>query len=227
MAWTPTSTCAIAEIAEAHHGVFALITFASSRSTETRAQRTGSTTGRWESPYDGVYRIAGAPRTWRGRPARGVLGRRHRAVASHRSAAALWDLPGERREIARDHVSPLAACTARRARRARDRCARATAMSPSIDGIPVTTVERTIFDLAAVVQPIHGRPRDRQRAAPDAHDTRRARRDASACRTTRREGHPTASRAPARGSRCRATHRPRANGSRCSCASSASTVSRA
>ena len=34
------------------------------------------------------------------RPARGVLGGWHRAVASHRSAAALWDLPGKRRDIA-------------------------------------------------------------------------------------------------------------------------------
>ena len=88
----------------------------------------------------------------RGRgPARRVLGRRHsrrriaslggRAVGSAR--ASVDDDRG-------DHLSSLAARTARRARRPREPRARASATSRVVDGIPVTTVERTIFDLAAV-----------------------------------------------------------------------------
>ena len=73
------------------------------------------------------------------------------------------------------------------------------------------------------LQPLHGRSRDRQRAPPETHNGRRAGRDASACRATRPEGHPTLAQACSP-TATPATRRRRANGSRCSCASSASTA---
>ena len=61
-------------------------------------------------------------------------------VASHRSAAALWALPGGRDRRDRDHLSPLATGPPRRARRAREPASSTTTITPSVDAIPCTTV---------------------------------------------------------------------------------------
>ena len=101
--------------------------------------------------HDRVYRIVGTPASWKGDLARGVLGRRHacRGVASISGGAlgAAWTAHGRSLEI-----------TCPRWRRAQhdglvvheSTSARASATSRVVDSIPVTTVERTIFDLAAV-----------------------------------------------------------------------------
>ena len=72
-----------------------------------------------------------------------------RAVASHRSAAALWELPGQSKLVAE-----ITCPRWRRAQHPGLTVHETTAFSPrdvtEVDGIPVTTVERTIFDLAAV-----------------------------------------------------------------------------
>ena len=72
-----------------------------------------------------------------------------RAVASHRSAAALWELPGQSQLVAE-----ITCPRWRRAQHPGLTVHETTALSlrdvTEVDGIPVTTVERTIFDLAAV-----------------------------------------------------------------------------
>jgi very-short-patch-repair endonuclease len=108
--------------------------------------------GRLESPYVGVYRVAGAPITWRTNVLAACWAGGVRAVASHRSAAALWDLPGQREEIA-EIMCP-------RWRRARhdglvlhETKLLGSADTTEVDGIPVTMVERTLVDLGAVCSP--------------------------------------------------------------------------
>jgi hypothetical protein len=103
-------------------------------------------TGRWESPYVGIYRIGGLPPSWQSDLLAACLA--GDGSASHRSGAALRDLPGGRRdqvEIITErwervqhtglvvHESLLLDDVDR----------------DVVDGIPTTTVERTIFDLCS------------------------------------------------------------------------------
>ncbi|MFN8025872.1 MAG: hypothetical protein U0W40_05790 [Acidimicrobiia bacterium] len=142
----------IAAIAEQHHGNFALHHLDDLGVTvQVRKHRIEQ--GRWVSPHEGVFRIAGTPPSWKGDLVAATWAGGERAVASHRSAAALWGLPGGRPEI-REVTCP-------RWRRARhqglvvhesnrvDDCDVTT-----VDGIRCTTVVRTIFDLCSCVGPV-------------------------------------------------------------------------
>jgi very-short-patch-repair endonuclease len=109
--------------------------------------------GRLESPFLGVYRIAGAPVTWKTNLLAACWAGGLRAAASHRSAAAIWELPGSWREVAE--------ITCPRWRRARHEglIIHETKMlnradTTERDAIPVTTVERTLVDLGAVCAPV-------------------------------------------------------------------------
>ncbi len=141
----------LAFIAERHHGLFAQHHLreleVSKGEREARLAQ-----GRWTTMYDGVYRFAGAPVTWRGALLAACWAGGTRAVASHRSAAALWDLPGKRRQPTE--------ITCPRWRRARhddvfvhESLALSERDQSVVDGIPVTTVPRTIFDLCTVCSP--------------------------------------------------------------------------
>jgi very-short-patch-repair endonuclease/predicted transcriptional regulator of viral defense system len=111
-------------------------------------QRIGS--GRWHRIDRGVYRIAGAPVTWRSEVLARVLSAGPGAVASHRTAAALWDLDG-----CRPGAPELTIPQGRRYRRAGVRTHVSTDLhlvTPAVrDGIPTTPVGRTLLDLGAVV----------------------------------------------------------------------------
>jgi len=103
-------------------------------------------THRWVRLHSGVYRIAGAPVTWRGELLAACWAGGTRAAASHRSAAALWDLPGA--------VVDLAEITCPRWRRARheglivhETLALGAADITIVDHIPCTSIERTLFDM--------------------------------------------------------------------------------
>ena len=104
------------------------------------------TTGRWHEVYDGVYRIAGAPDSWESRLLAACWAGGARAVASHRSAAALWQLPGADREVI-EVMCP-------RWRRARhpglvvhESTMLSTWDTATVTGIPCTSIERTILDM--------------------------------------------------------------------------------
>jgi len=139
---------AISAVAQEHHGIFAshhLRELCVSKAE--REWRLGE--GRWIEVHLGVYRIAGTPGSWRGDVLAAVWAGGTRAVASHRSAAGLYEIPGGREDMVE--------VTCPRWRRARHdgiEVHETKALSPRdctvVDGIPVTTVERTIFDLAAV-----------------------------------------------------------------------------
>jgi len=141
----------IAAIAEKHHGIFALhhLTELDVSKTE-RAWRVDA--GRWIELHRGVYRVAGAPQSWRGDVLAACWAGGTRAVASHRSAAGLYGIPG-----GREDVVEITCPRWRRAHHDGITVHETTAVSPrdrsELDGIPVTTVERTIFDLASVSLP--------------------------------------------------------------------------
>jgi len=136
----------IADLARAHHGLFNTRHLRElGVSKATREQRLGA--GRWEHVADSVYRMSGAPPTWRSELLAACWAGGDRALASHRSAAALWELPGGSRDFA-EILAP-------RWRRTRTPgiLVHETKLMTSddidvVDAIPVTTIERTIFDLA-------------------------------------------------------------------------------
>ena len=108
-------------------------------------------TGRWELMRAGVYRMPGSPRTWEQRLVAAVFGAGAGAVASHRTAAALWRLPGFRRESVFDVTTPRG----RRPRHPSGRLHRSLHLPPShsttVASIPVTRPARTLVDLAGAV----------------------------------------------------------------------------
>jgi hypothetical protein len=105
--------------------------------------------GLWQRLYDDVYVTAGAPLSWKGALLAACWAGGFRAAASHRSAAALWGLAGGRRSIVE--------VTCPRWRRAQHEglLVHETKTLEGVDiaeveGIPVTTPERTLLDLGAV-----------------------------------------------------------------------------
>jgi len=145
---TRTADQRLAEIAACQHAVF----------TSTHARLAGLTpaqikhriaTKQWLVLHEYAYFLAGAPLSWRGKLLAACWAGGFRAVASHRSAAALWGLAGGRRGIVE--------ITCPRWRRARHEglCVHETKALDAVDltirdGIPVTTPERALLDLGAV-----------------------------------------------------------------------------
>jgi hypothetical protein len=139
-----TSIIAVAvTLAEKQHGVFAHYQLgALSHHVIDHQVRTGA----WQRLYEGVYRMAGTPRTWRQALMAAVLAAGPGAVASHRAAAALLGIPGFPEGIIEVTTPRFRRHRQRRVHQSRD-------LRPDhitiIDGIPVTRVPRTIVDLAA------------------------------------------------------------------------------
>jgi very-short-patch-repair endonuclease len=106
--------------------------------------------GLWEPVHAGVYRVSGAPRSWEQEVLAACLAAGPHAVASHRAAAALWELDGVWSApveltvpLPRGHRLPGVIVH------------RSTDLDPSAatrrHGIPVTPPARTLVDLGAVV----------------------------------------------------------------------------
>jgi very-short-patch-repair endonuclease len=100
----------------------------------------------------GVYRVAGAPPSWRQRLLAACLACGRGAVASHRAAAALWAFPG----VAEGTVE-VSVPGERRVARPGILVHRASALPhvdlAVVDAVPVTAPTRTVVDLAAVAPP--------------------------------------------------------------------------
>jgi predicted transcriptional regulator of viral defense system len=139
---------ALAQFAARHHSVFSLahahLLRFSRKQIHWRRRR-----GLWLPVYLGAYRLEGAPVTWKGKLLAACWAGGFRAVASHRSAAAMYGLAGGRR--------PLAEITCPRWQRARHpevQVHESKALGPLdvtlMDEIPVTTPEVTLLTLGAV-----------------------------------------------------------------------------
>jgi very-short-patch-repair endonuclease len=155
------------ELAAAQHGLITCrqaIALGFSR----KAIRHQLAQNQWRAVARGVYRLAGAPSTARQRAMAAVLASGDKAVLSHTSAASLHALPGF-------ELEPIVVSIPR-ARRSRPgvRIEQSGALFPHhirvIDGIPCTSVARTLFDLCG------DRRRVRPGRAARALDTALARR---------------------------------------------------
>lgn len=104
--------------------------------------------GTWIDCGNGVYRVAGTPETARSRLLEHVLRAGPDAVASHRSAAALLGIPGF-------DVGALEVTVPEDGPRRRDTAIHESDSLPPhhrrvIDGIPSTSLARTLFDLCGM-----------------------------------------------------------------------------
>lgn len=109
-------------------------------------------TGRWEPCHEGVYRIAGSPRSWGQDILAACLAARPDAVVSHRSAARLWGLDGFEEDVVEVTVArPLCHRLTRVIVHRSTDIART--VPASRDGLFVTNPMRTLIDLGAVVRP--------------------------------------------------------------------------
>ncbi len=142
----------LARIAAGQHAIFtgrhARLVGLSERQIEHRIE-----TGQWKRLLNYAYQVAGAPATWKGNLLAACWAGGFRAVASHRSAAALYELAGGRQEVAE-----ITCPRWRRARHPGVEVHETKALDPIdimvVDGIPATTPERTLFDLGAVCSPL-------------------------------------------------------------------------
>jgi very-short-patch-repair endonuclease len=103
----------------------------------------------WALLYEGVYRIVGAPTTWRSDVRAAAFAAGDGAAISHRSAAALYELPTARRDLieltcVRWKRTVQGHLVVHESTRLDSRDIRL------VDGIPVTTPERTVLDIAAL-----------------------------------------------------------------------------
>ena len=139
----------IAALAERQHGTVArsqLLKLGMGRGAIARRLENG----RLHVIHRGVYAVGHRSFTKRGRFMAAVLAGGPGAVLSHRSAAELWGL----RQSSRGRIE-ITVATSLRVRPGID-AHRATLALDEVtvhDGIPVTTVPRTLLDLAAVVPP--------------------------------------------------------------------------
>ena len=102
--------------------------------------------GAWRRAHTATYVIKGAPATWLQAVAAAVLSGAPDAVASHRTAARLWDCPG---------IRPVVEITSTRAIRRQGVEVHRTIRLEAHEvrhrvSIPVTDPERTLVDLSAV-----------------------------------------------------------------------------
>jgi hypothetical protein len=107
--------------------------------------------GRLHEVEDGVYRLSGAVVTPKMLAMAAVLGGGPDAVLSHGSAAGLLGIPGF-------SIEPIVITVPRtRRRRGRGTVEQSLALFPHhcrvVDGIPCTSIARTIFDLCGTVHP--------------------------------------------------------------------------
>jgi predicted transcriptional regulator of viral defense system len=140
----PVIDRAIADLADSQHGVVAIWQLlAAGLGTDAIQYRVSI--GRLHRIHRGVYAVGYRKLTRQGHRMAAVLAYGPEAVLSHRSAAAHWDLSSGSYRI--DVTTP----TERRSRKGL-RVHTATLHEEdrtTHDGIPITTVARTIFDLAA------------------------------------------------------------------------------
>ncbi|MBS1848816.1 MAG: DUF559 domain-containing protein [Actinobacteria bacterium] len=136
----------IIRLAHAQHGVFSTDQLPGIEGSKLR-DRVAS--GRWIRQGDRVYSIAGSPDTWHQRLWIRLLNAGPGSVVGRCAASRLYRLrwfPDERLDI----VQPECTVT-----RAKPRTSRRTSSLPPAhctvhEGFPITTIERTLFDLAGL-----------------------------------------------------------------------------
>jgi predicted transcriptional regulator of viral defense system len=139
---------ALAAIARRQHGLVALHQ-AMAEGLTADAVRWRLERGRWDRVHDGVYRVAGIPDSFRQRALAACLGIGPEAAASHRTAAVIHDLLRYRDPPTEVTTTRLRSPELHGVVVHRLADLHATWVADA-DGIPVTTVARTLVDLGAV-----------------------------------------------------------------------------
>jgi very-short-patch-repair endonuclease len=139
---------ALAEVAANQDGIFTIDD--ARRAGFRRDQIDRRVNQAWILIYDRVYRIAGAPPTWRSQLRAAAFAAGGGAAISHRSAAAMYELPG-----ARSDLVELTCVRWKRTTRPGLVVHESRRLGPAdiqlIDGLPVTRPERLILDIASQV----------------------------------------------------------------------------
>lgn len=143
---------ALREIAEQQHGVLARWQ-ARAAGADRRMLRARLATPGWEAVTDQVLRLVVSAPTPRQGYMAAVLDAGEGAVLSHHAAAALWQLPGF--PLGEPIVTRIRAGTRRAISVWRIHEVRHLpgGHATRVEAIPVTTVARTLFDLAGAVHP--------------------------------------------------------------------------
>lgn len=139
-------------LAERQHGVVSRDQVRCTGGTR-EAMRNWVRSGEWAVVTPHVLRLVGTPATFAQRSMAAVLDAGEGSVVSHEAAALLWGLPGFSRSGL--HISRRRGTSGRRAGMGVLHEPRCLPMrhQTMLDGVPVTTMARTIFDLAGQVHP--------------------------------------------------------------------------
>ena len=139
---------ALATFTERRHGIFQVSDALTAGFTYPQIRRRRAN-GVWVQEYDTVLRIAGVPDTHEARLLAVSLAAGSRAGGSHRAAAWLHALPG-----ASSTLIEISCPRWRRSRADGIRVHETKALTDAdvtvVNGIPVTSIERTLLDLGAV-----------------------------------------------------------------------------
>ena len=137
---------AIYEVAARQHGVFTQSQWLAAGHSDSKLMRL-TQQGALRRPHPGIYVVAGAPATWPQALASAVYGAGPLAVASHRAATALWKL-GDATGRTLDVMAPRHQRVERRGVRMHEAIDLPASDRWMLEAIPVTGIERTIFDAA-------------------------------------------------------------------------------
>jgi hypothetical protein len=143
----------IASLATRQHGVFHRSQAVALGATRWKIEHR-LTTGRWAELHHSVFGVCGVPSTYAGRVLAAVLALPTGSVVSHRAAAALQGMPGFRP----DRIELSSQKSLRKRVGLPPAVLHGSTLLPErhcrlFEGIPTTTVARTLFDLCAVVHP--------------------------------------------------------------------------
>ncbi|WP_371748972.1 type IV toxin-antitoxin system AbiEi family antitoxin domain-containing protein [Aquihabitans sp. G128] len=140
------SEAALVRVAQTQHGLISRRQ-ALEAGVSTEAIKRRLRTGRWLLCGRGVYCVGGAPTTWHQQVLAACLSAGPDVVASHRSAARLWGL------VSADGRMELTVAGERRVRVPRTRVHQSILLPAldrtTCDGVPTTTVARTLADVAS------------------------------------------------------------------------------
>jgi very-short-patch-repair endonuclease/predicted transcriptional regulator of viral defense system len=147
----PPRDTVIAELAARQHGVVSLTQLKALGMTASGVRKRAAN-GRLHRIHRGVYAVGHARLTKQGRWLADVMAYGPRALLSHRSGAGLWNVRADNR--ARTDVSvPGPSARSRPGIEVHRSVTLTPADATIVDGIPCTTLARTLLDLAEVVSP--------------------------------------------------------------------------
>ena len=137
----------LSAFAAARHGIFSYAQALEVGLTPREVDRRAAT--RWERIYEGVFRIPGAPATRTGELLAACLAAGEPSAVSHRSAGAIFELPGRR-----DDLIELTCRRWKRTKKTGLIVHESTRFGDvdiiEVDGIPVSRPERVILELAGL-----------------------------------------------------------------------------